>query len=70
MFWEHQEGGAEGCYAVARQEVEPDKTILHNGHIQAGLAVWTEPPCTSRFLPSTQHGQPREHIIAQVFHFP
>lgn len=64
MFWEHQEGGAEESYAMAQQEVEPDKTILHNGHIQAWLAAWTEPPCTSRSLPSTQHGQPRERSIA------
>lgn len=39
MFWEHQEGGAEESLAVAQQEVEPDKTILHNDHIQAWLAV-------------------------------
>ncbi|CAB1446707.1 unnamed protein product [Pleuronectes platessa] len=47
MFWEHQQGGAEGSEAVAQQEVEADKTGLHNGHIQARLTIWTEAPCPS-----------------------
>ena len=67
MFWEHREGGAEGSWAVAQQEVEPDKNILHNGHIQAWLTVWTEAHCPSGSLPYTQHGQPREHSIGWVF---
>lgn len=37
--------GSEGkCWAGAQQEVTPDKAILHNGHIQAELALWTAAP--------------------------
>lgn len=66
MFREPQKGGAEGSSASARQEVEPDKTVWHNGHIQARLAVWTEAPCPSRSLITPQHGRSKEQHCMEI----